>query len=112
MNSRHFLDLYAQRRTDPVIVCNIDSGLAGAIGARVTRVLLSSDTLEKQKAHHPDIVEDDYLTLRAAILYGEWRRDTPISAVILYIDNHHMRCCVRVAVKSSGSGKKIFAVSF
>ena len=112
MNSRHFQDLYALRRTDPVIVCNIHADLAVAIGSRVTRILLSSDTLEKQKVRHPDLAEADYLTLRAALLYGEWWRDTPNSAVILYVDRHLMGCCVRAAVKTAGCGKKIFAVSF
>ncbi|GAA0615061.1 hypothetical protein GCM10009422_07590 [Brevundimonas kwangchunensis] len=112
MNFAHFQGLYDGLRTDPVIVCNIERELADAIGARVTRVLLSAETLAKQKLRHPDLVPDDYTALRPAILFGECRRDGPNQMVILFVDRHRLGYGVRAYLKATADGRKIYAVSF
>ena len=88
MNFNHFRGLYDGLRIDPVIVCNIERPLADVLGARVTRVLLSPETLEKQKIRHPDLKADDYVALRPAILFGEVRQDGDGRAVVLYVDRY------------------------
>lgn len=112
MNFAHFQGLYNDLRIDPVIVCNVERALASAIGARVTRVFLSPETLAKQKDRHPDLEADDYMALRPAILYGEWRQDGPNKAVILFVDRHLIGFGVRVCLKATANGREIYVVSF
>ncbi|HWW11187.1 MAG TPA: hypothetical protein VN018_01625 [Brevundimonas sp.] len=112
MNFDHFRGLYDDQRIDPVIVCNIERGLADALGARVTRVLLSSETIAKQKVRHPDLSADDYVALKPAILFGEVRLDGQGRAVILFVDRHRLAYGVRVYLKVTGDGRRIYAQSF
>lgn len=112
MNFAHFQGLYDGDRVDPVIVCNIERPLAVALGAKVLRVLLSAETIEKQKRRHAELSSDDYMVLRPALLFGEWRQDGPGSAVILYIDRHCLGTGVRTVVKVTADGRKIFVKSF
>lgn len=112
MNAAHFQGLYDGHRIDPVIVCHIERPLADALGARVTRVFLSADTLEKQATRHPDLCADDYRALRPAIVYGECRQDGPRSGVILFVDRHLIGFGVRVYLKVTENGREIYANSF
>lgn len=99
MNFNHFLGLYRGERTDPVIVCHIDQPLALQLGALRGRVLMSLDTIEKQKAHHPDLLEDHYRVLEPTLRQGEYRRDTERSAQINFTDTHFHDANFRAAIK-------------
>ena len=112
MNFTHFRGLYDGLRIDPVIVCNIERPLADALGARVTRILLSPETLEKQKIRHPDLAVDDYVALRPAILFGEVRQDGGGRAVVLYVDRYLLGYGVRAYLKVTDNGRRIYATSF
>lgn len=112
MNFTHFRGLYEGLRIDPVIVCNIERRLADALGASVTRVLLSIETLEKQKSRHPDLLPEDYVALRPAILFGEVRQDGPRQAVVLFVDRHRIGYGVRAYLKVTENGRRIYATSF
>ena len=48
---------------DSVPVCSISTDMASAIGAKTSYVLLSSQTVFKQRKTHPDLRALDYLTL-------------------------------------------------
>lgn len=112
MNFKHFSALYRGERIDPVIVCNIDQSIAELIGARVTKVLLSADTLKKQAYRHGELDEQAYLTLPVALRYGEYRQESARSAVILFVDTKNLDFGVRVHLKVTPNGKEIYADSF
>ncbi|MBV8594166.1 MAG: hypothetical protein JOZ27_07700 [Caulobacteraceae bacterium] len=112
MNFEHFLGLYLEQRMDPVIVCNLESEVAQAIGARVTRVWLSRDTLDKQKVRHPDLRPEDYRALKPALLLGEVRLESPKSAIVLYVDTRLLDWGLRVHLKATVNGREIYTDSF
>lgn len=99
MNFNHFLGLYRGERTDHVIVCHIDASLALRLGAKRGRVLMSLDTIEKQKARHPDVSEDHYRVLEPTLRQGEYRQDTDRSAQINFTDSVLYDANFRAAVK-------------
>lgn len=111
MNFDHFLGLYRAERTDPVIVCNIEPDLALKLGARRGRVLMSLDTIEKQKAHHADLTTEHYQVLHPTLMRGEYRQDTPRTAQINYTDSIMFDMNFRAAVKVCRNGV-IWVVSF
>jgi hypothetical protein len=57
MNIDHLRALLSLERQEPVVLCHLDDpALAGFVGAMSTRpVLLSWETVVKQKRQHPDI---------------------------------------------------------
>ena len=111
MNFNHFLGLYRDERYDDLIVCHITNDLAALLGAARGRVLLSHETVTKQRKHHPDLVEDDYRSLRATIMMGEYRQDTPSTAYILFTDTALNDCNYRAAIKGT-SDRRIYCTSF
>jgi hypothetical protein len=112
MNLNHFLALYRQERIDPVIVCNLPASLVAMIGAKVTRVYLSTETLDKQRRRHPDMTEAHYRALAAALRNGEYRQDSPRTAVVLFVDARLNGLSFRAYVKSTDNGKEIYVTSF
>lgn len=113
MNFDHFLSLYDGVRYDPVIVGHIPNALAAKLGAARGRVLLSHDTLVKQRAHHPDLTVDDYRVLAPTLMMGEYRQDTPRTARILYCDTVYNSCYYRAAIKTPlDDPRRIYVVSF
>lgn len=112
MNFNHFISLYRGERIDRVIVCNLHPDIAASIGARVTRVYLSSETLEKQKRRHPDLQEFHYRALRPAINLGEYRQETERTAVVLFVDSRLTGLSYRAHIKATENGREIYANSF
>jgi hypothetical protein len=99
MNLKHLSALYEGLRTDQLIVCHIDDATAAALGARHARVLLSDDTMRKQRAHHTDLVLEHYTILPALLRSGEYRQDCASGAVIIYTDTVRFSCNFRAYVK-------------
>lgn len=112
MNFAHFEGLYLGNRIDPVIVCHLDKALAGQLGAVRGRVLMSDDTMAKQHLRHPDLSLEHYRVLVPTLMRGEYRQDTPRSAVISYTDVYLFGESFRAAVKVTQDGKRIYVVSF
>lgn len=111
MNFAHFEGVFTNARRDPVIVCHIPNALAAMLGARRGRVLLSHDTMEKQHRHHPDLTLDDYRVLEATLMMGEYRQDTPCSAMVTYTDTVYLDRNYRAALKATTDGR-LYCVSF
>src|ERR1022692_1300359 len=112
MHFPHFLGLYRDQRIDPVIVCHIKNDLAALIGAVRGRVLLSHETMVKQRRRHGDLTEQDYMALQATLMMGEYRQDGPKSAYVLYVDTALNGCNDRAALKATTDGKRIYCTSF
>lgn len=112
MNFSHFEGLYRGQRIDRVIVCNLHPEIVTAIGGRVNRVFLSPETLEKQRRRHPDLQEFHYRALKPALHYGEYRQDSPRSAVVLFVDTKLTGLSYRAHVKATTNGREIYANSF
>ena len=55
---------------DAVPVCEIPTSMASTIGAQTQFVYLSSQTVHKQRQHHPSLSVIDYLTLPTHISNG------------------------------------------
>lgn len=56
---RHFVACPEGR----IAVGHLPEAVRAAFGARTGEVLLSAETMAKQKRHHPDLTADDYLLL-------------------------------------------------
>lgn len=112
MNHQHFLGLYYGERIDPVIVCQLDPELARALGARVTRVYLSAETLKKQRERHADLAPNDYRALRPALMMGEYRREGPRTAIVLFVDAKLLDWGIRAHVKVTQNSREIYVDSF
>lgn len=112
MNFAHFEAVHDDTRIDPVIVCHLAQPLAAALGARRGRVLLSHATVQKQRLHHPDLTLNDYRVLKPALMMGEYRQDTPRSAIVIFTDGVFTGETYRGAIKSTQDGRCLFCVSF
>lgn len=108
MNFTHFLGLFREERIDPVIVFNLHQDLAAAMGAKVTRVLLSRETLAKQKRRHGELTEADYRLVRPALQFGEYRQETPRTLMVLFVDTKLTTKNYRIHLKATGNGKEIY----
>lgn len=86
-------------------------GIARAIGATTHKVLLSKETVSKQKIEHPDLQDEDYSILPDAIRYGLviQERVRPECLTICYNRREGER--YMVALKGARSGA-IFVTSF
>lgn len=110
MNPKHLVALFRQERIDPVLICHLTTELAGRLGARRSRVFLSRETMDKQLDHHPDLDVEHYFLLKPALLQGEYRQDTPRSAMVVFTDTVWTGCSYRAAIKATQAG--LFCVSF
>lgn len=72
---------------------------------------MSHDTIEKQKAHHPDLTDAHYRVLEPTVMRGEYRQDSPKSAQINYTDSYLYGVNFRAAVKVCRRGL-LWMVSF
>ena len=106
---RRFLTEAAQgwARTDfPVAVLRV--AIAEAIGARSRIVRLSSETVAKQAARHPDIAPGDYANIQHILDGGELFRDGDRRiAGFAEVEGRLWRTVVKVTRNSS----EIYAVS-
>jgi hypothetical protein len=112
MNRDHLFQLFNGLRIDALVVGHIEANLATQIGALRNRVLLSNDTMMKQRLHHPDLELRDYWSLPACLSFGEVRKDANRSAIILFTDEVLNGCNYRAAIKATNDGKEIYCVSF
>jgi hypothetical protein len=112
MDYGHFLGLYLDERYDALTICHVDLGVARALGATTSRVMLSYETVMKQRMRHRDLRPDDYRVLRMALLDGEYRRQEANKAVVLYVDALLTDYNVRACVKATRDGSELYLVSF
>jgi len=112
MNFNHFLGLYREERIDRVIVYNVEPIIAHALGARVLRVYLSAETLRKQRLRHPDLTVDHYRSLRPTLAFGEYRQESPRTAMVLFLDTKLNDWGFRAHVKSTRNGRELYVDSF
>lgn len=80
---------------------------AEAIGATSRTVLLSGETVGKQKASHPELFADEYRFVQGAIDRGEQIKDGERSLIFILEDDSYV--CV---VKSTITGKGVYVTSF
>jgi hypothetical protein len=112
MHFPHLEGLYHARRTDTLIVCHIDNGLAAKLGASRGRVLLSYDTMRKQAEKHPDLECEHYKVLPFALDSGEYRHDKSAGgALIVYVDTIRYNSTFRVFLKCTKK-RELYVVSF
>lgn len=112
MNFTHFQGLFREERIDPVIVFNLDGDLAQAMGAKVTRVFLSRETLAKQKRRHGELTEAHYRLLRPALQFGEYRQESARTLMVLFVDTKLTAKNYRIHLKTTSNGKEIYLDSF
>jgi hypothetical protein len=72
MNIDHLRALLSLERQEPVVLCHLDDpALAGIVGSMAARlVLLSWETVVKQKARHPDIGFAEYCLVPEIVRLG------------------------------------------
>jgi len=112
MNFEHFLGPYNDERIDSLILGHVAPEVAEALGAKVRRVLLSIDTVRKQRLRHPELEPDHYRSLKPALQLGEYRQDSQRSAVVLFIDTKLHDYGMRACVKATANGRELYLVSF
>jgi hypothetical protein len=86
MNIDHLRALLSLQRQEPVVLCHLDDpALAGFVGAMSTRpVLLSWETVVKQKRKHPDIGFGEYRIVPDAVRLGLVAQDRPNHLTFCY----------------------------
>lgn len=86
--------------------------LHGAIGATTRHVLLSPETMAKQRRNHPDITLDHYLVLPVALRQAAVLQDTARSLVLVHEDSVRHMTHFKVAIKATACGREMYVVSF
>ena len=112
MDFEHLLGLHTGIRSDPLPVSEIDPSTARAIGARTRHVLLSADTVRKQIAHHRELPISVYRCLGTCLSRGEYRQDSPRSALVLFTDDQIFQTHFRAYLKATIRGDEIYLLSF
>lgn len=113
MDTDHLRALLAGERQEPIVVGAIHRPeLVRTIGAPgLHAVLLSADTIVKQRLQHPDIDVDDYRTAPYALRYGLvlWLPEWPRQLTFCFNDHDGRR--YRLFVKSTLRGDGLFVTS-
>lgn len=113
MDIDHLRALLAGEREEPVVVGAVHHpALVRAIGAPgVHAVLLSPDTIVKQRQQHPDIDIDDYCVAPDVLRFGlvlhlpAWPRQ------LTFCYQHHTGWRYRLFVKSTMRGDELWVTS-
>jgi hypothetical protein len=90
-------------------VGHLPADVAEAIGAKAREVRLSAETLVKQRRHHPELSEEEYLLLpRVLASPTVVLRDGPRNVVLLRRDGH----IFHAVVKTTADGSENYLTSF
>lgn len=111
MDKNDLLALLNGERSDPVWVCEIEQHLADILGAHTRAVLLSAETIEKQKVEHPELTLDDYLRLPNLILRG-LAHENRSSQIRFIVQPSGAERGLMSVIKRTRNGNEIFAVTF
>jgi hypothetical protein len=112
LDFEHLLGLHTGERQDYLPICRIDLLVAAARGATTDIVFLSRQTIQKQLSHHKELPISAYRALAACLAFGEYRQDTPRTAVVLFVDTVLTDSYYRAAIKATEAGDEIFLTSF
>lgn len=85
----------------------VEADLARAIGAKVRRVDISRDTVQKQMRTHPELTVAEYRLLPDIMAYGRVVKDGRNHLAMHYLDGR----LYYAVIKSTGSGKAMFLSS-
>ncbi|GAB6841399.1 hypothetical protein HNR00_000634 [Methylorubrum rhodinum] len=112
MDFEHLLGLHTGTYHHSLAITEISPPIARSLSANVTTVLLSADTIRKQLKHHRELPISAYRYVRNALVMGEYRQDSPRSAIVLYTHNVEPYQNFRVYLKATQSGDEIYLLSF
>ena len=111
MNVAHLRALLSLERQEPVVLCHLDdpalAGIVGSMGARP--VLLSWESVVKQKARHPDIGSAEYSMIPEVVRLGLVDQERPNELIFCY--HHPSGRRFRLIVKATSIGE-LFLASF
>ena len=108
----HLLGLHTGERTDYLPLCEIDALVAAALGATTQTVVLSAQTIRKQLRHHRELPISAYRIVRPCLAFGEYRQDSPRTAVVTFVDTVLTNLYYRGYVKATVAGTEMFLASF
>lgn len=108
VRAQHFRDLAEGRIEGAAPVGYLDDTLAATIGAGVRRVDVSSDTLKKQREHHPELQLEEYQVVPEMFRTGLVIRDGEQALVFFKQAGR----TYKAAVKATKEGNALFLTSF
>jgi hypothetical protein len=108
----HLLGLHTGEWADYLIVREIDSLVAAALGASTQKVFLSAHTIQKQIDHHKEMPISAYRVLGPCLVFGEYRQDTVRTAIVLFVDTVLTNRYYRAYIKATNAGDELFLQSF
>jgi len=108
VDSADFHELVTGKLQGKAPVGWIDDAITRAIGSKVRRIDLSSDTIAKQRRVHPELTLDEYRLLPEIIARGLVIQDGA-STVVFYKRAGRI---YKVAAKRTASGRAAFVTSF
>ena len=112
MDIDHLRALLSGERVEPIAVAAIHNpALAEVIGAADRHaVLLSRDTIVKEKVRHPDIDFEQYCVLPDVVRFGLVVQEYSQQLVFCY--EHHSGRRYRAMVKATLAGHELYVTSF
>jgi SPP1 gp7 family putative phage head morphogenesis protein len=108
VDSTAFADLVSGKLQGKAPIGWLDDAVARAIGSKVRRLDLSSDTIKKQLAAHPELTLDEYRMLPEMIARGLIIQDGPTTAIFFARAGR----TYKIAAKRTKSGEAAYATSF
>jgi len=115
VQSQNFDDLVGARIKGAAPVGWVDDAIAEALDVTVRRVDLSSDTMAKQAARHPEITLEEYRQLPELFRAGLVVKDEEPGVIQLFgllRDARGTPRVYRATVKRTGSGEALFMTTF
>ena len=112
VNEADLIQLLAGDITRSIHVCDIEPELAAAINAITTTVLLSPDTVKKQRLCHPELNLEHYRLIPEIIQYGLVLRDSPQSITFYEDDRPHFGNLWQVSVKVTQDRNELYMSTF
>ena len=110
MDTDHLRALLSLERQEPVVLCHLDDpALAGIVGSMTAPVLLSWETVVKQKARHPDIRLAEYCLIPDVVHLGLAAQEHPNQLIFCY--EHPSGRRFRLNVKATFIGE-LFVTNF
>ena len=110
MNIDHLRALLSLEQQEPVVLCYLDDPrVSGFVGGSTRPVLLSWDTVVKQKARHPDIGFEEYRIIPEVVRFGMVAQERSRELIFCY--NHPDGRRFRLTIKATFSGE-VFVTSF
>lgn len=112
MDFEHLLGLHTGTHRHSLAIAEIAPPIARSINANVTTVLLSADTVRKQLRHHRELPISAYLHVKDCLDMGEYKQDSPRSAIVLYARSAEPYRNFRAYLKATQNGDEIYLLSF